>query len=438
MRGYFGILAAGGVVVPIPTLLVGGEIAALLQQSGAVALLHHESLAPVAKTASANSGVPALQIGTDTTPTGPLLPGAVPRQAEDTAVVFFTSGTTGRPKGALLTHLNLVLNATTNAIDSLELRRDDVVMGCLPLFHTFGQTVAMNATFRMGATLVLQPRFDAGAAIELMVEQNATHFCGVPTMYLALSEAAAGAERLPRLRTCVSGGAALPVAALERFESLFDATIFEGYGLSETSPTATVNQSFRGPRAGTIGHPLWGIEVEIAHAGLEDRVELLARGEVGEIVIRGHNVFAGYLDDPAATQLAMVDGWFRTGDIGQIDDEGYISIVDRKKDLIIRGGFNVYPREVEEVLATHPQVGQVAVVGLPDPVRGEEICAVVVPLPGVPAPDPDQLIAWASQRLGKHKYPRRVEVVELLPLGPSHKVLKRALRDQLIAAPLAG
>jgi long-chain acyl-CoA synthetase len=245
-------------------------------------------------------------------------------------------------------------------------------------------------------------------------------------MYVALLEAAAKADRLPDLRLCVSGGASLPVVVLERFNETFHAKIFEGYGLSETSPTATTNQPAFGTKAGTVGHPIWGVEVEIARPEIEERIEFLPDGELGEIVIRGHNVFAGYLNRPEATAQSLVDGWFRSGDLGTKDADGFITIVDRKKDLVIRGGFNVYPREIEEVLARHPAVVQVAVIGIPDPVHGEEICAVVVRDPG--GVTEEELIGWAKERLGRHKYPRQVRFVESLPLGPSHKVLKRELR----------
>jgi long-chain acyl-CoA synthetase len=281
--------------------------------------------------------------------------------------------------------------------------------------------------------MLLQPRFDPGAAIELMHREGATLFFGVPTMFVQLLEAAGRAQAMPKLRECISGGASLPVAVLERFESVFEATVYEGYGLSETSPTASVNQPWYGTRAGTVGHPIWGVEVEVADETVEDRIELLPPGRLGEIVIRGHNVFAGYLDNPEATAQAVVDGWFRTGDIGTKDDDGFISIVDRKKDLIIRGGFNVYPREVEEVLMRHPVVAQVAVVGVPDEEKGEEVCAVVVPQEGQQV-EADALVAWAREQRGRHKYPRLVEVVPSLPMGPSHKVLKRELRAQLRTA----
>jgi long-chain acyl-CoA synthetase len=291
--------------------------------------------------------------------------------------------------------------------------------------------VSMNSTFRVGATLLLQPRFDPDEAIEIMHREGATLFFGVPTMYVQLLEAAPRAAALPRLRDCVSGGASLPVVVLERFEKEFGTTVYEGYGLSETSPSASVNQPWFGTKAGTVGHPLWGVEVEVADDLAGDRIDLLPRGSLGEIVIRGHNVFAGYLDDPGATADAIVDGWFRTGDIGTVDAEGFISIVDRKKDLIIRGGFNVYPREVEEVLSRHPGVAQVAVIGVPDPVMGEEVCAVVVAAPGEDGTvGAEELVAWSRDQLGGHKYPRRVEILDALPMGPSHKILKRELRTR--------
>jgi long-chain acyl-CoA synthetase len=419
-RVYYGILAAGATVVPVHLLLTADEIAYVVRDSEAKLVVAH----PLFQAAAEQAGVPLVAV--EQLKNKAPLHTYVTREAEDIAVVFYTSGTTGQPKGALLTHLNLVMNATVNVFDANEVHEGDIALGCLPLFHTFGQTVGMNGSFRLGGTLVLLARFTGEAAIDLMVRENVTVFHGVPTMYVALLEAAAKADRLPALRLCVSGGASLPVVVLERFAEVFGAKIFEGYGLSETSPTATTNQPHFGTRAGSIGHPIWGVEVEIARPEVEERIEFLPVGELGEIVIRGHNVFAGYLNRPEATAEAMVDGWFRSGDLGRKDDEGFITIVDRKKDLVIRGGFNVYPREVEEALARHPAVVQVAVIGVPDPLLGEEICAVVVPDAG--GVTSSELIEWSKERLGKHKYPRQVRFVEELPLGPSHKVLKRELR----------
>ena len=433
-RAYYAILAAGGVVVPVHLLLTADEVVTVLRDSGAALLIAHGSCAEIAGAACGQAGVPVVTAGSggrleQLTERAAPLPTFVSRKPEDPAVIFYTSGTTGTPKGAVLSHLNLVMNATVDAYDAREeVRRDDVVLASLPLFHTFGQTVSMNATWRVGATVVLLPRFDPDAAIALMAEEDVTTFHGVPTMYLTLVEAAARAERLPKLRRCVSGGASLPVPVLERFEAAFGAKVLEGYGLSETSPVASVNQLTIGTKPGTVGHPLWGVDVEIADPHTAESIRLLPRGELGEIVIRGHNVFTGYLNRPEATAAAVVDGWFRTGDLGRKDDEGFISIVDRTKDLIIRGGFNVYPREVEEVLLRMPGVSAVAVIGVPDELHGEEIVAVVVAGDGVPSAE--AILDYGREHLGRHKYPRRVEFVDALPLGPSHKVLKRELRDR--------
>jgi long-chain acyl-CoA synthetase len=425
-RAYYAILALGAVVVPVHLLGTADETAYVLSDSGATLLVSADP--ERGATAGRLAGVPDTSLAelAELARTVQPLDSYASTGPEDPAVIFYTSGTTGEPKGAVLTHLNLVMNATVSAYDAHGTRTDDVVLGCLPLFHTYGQSVAMNATFRTGARLVLQPRFEAGEAIELMRRHGVTVFLGVPTMFVAMLHASGGAAALPSPRYCVSGGASLPVAVLEAFNERFRTTIYEGYGLSETSPSATVNQSTFGTRAGTVGHPVWGVEVRIARADLDDRIELLGAGELGEIVIRGHNVFAGYHGRPEATAEALVDGWFRSGDLGRVDADGFISIVDRKKDLIIRGGFNVYPREIEEVLVRHPAVRQAAVIGVPDPTYGEEICAVLVA--GADRPEPAEIVDWARERLGRHKYPRRVEFVDELPMGPSFKVLKRELR----------
>ncbi|MDI1463817.1 long-chain fatty acid--CoA ligase [Catellatospora sp. KI3] len=439
-RAYYGALAAGAVVVPVHLLLTPAEAAYVLRDSGAKVVVCHSALLALGAPAAAEAGIALVSVGPR--PDG----GAVPPRLEDVsagvpplrsyestgptdpAVILYTSGTTGEPKGAVLTHLNLVMNTVVNVFDANDARPTDVVLGCLPLFHTFGQTVGMNGAFRLGATLVLLARFNGAAAIDLMLREQVDVFHGVPTMYLGLLEAAAGRTDLPKLRLCISGGAALPVAALERFSAAFDTTVYEGYGLSETSPTATTNQPHFGVRPGTVGHTVWGVETEIARPDLEDRIELLPDGELGEIVIRGHNVFAGYLNRPEATAQAITDGWFRTGDLGTKDADGFITIVDRKKDLIIRGGFNVYPREVEEALARHPAIAQVSVIGVPDELHGEEICAVLVLDPARAAPTEAELTEWSRERLGRHKYPRRFRFVAELPMGPSLKVLKRELR----------
>jgi long-chain acyl-CoA synthetase len=426
-RAYYAILALGAVVVPVHLLGTADETAYVLADSGATLLVTFDP--ERGAEAGRLAGVPVTTLtelaarASTVDPVGSYATTA----PEDPAVIFYTSGTTGEPKGAVLTHLNLVMNATVSAFDSHDHGQDDVILGALPLFHTYGQTVAMNACFRTGSTLVLQPRFSGEEAIELMRRHGVTIVLGVPTMYVAMLHAA-GDGPLPSPRYCISGGASLPVAVLEAFNERFHTTIYEGYGLSETSPSATVNQPRYGTRPGTVGHPQWGVEVKVARPDLDDRIELVGTDELGEIVIRGHNVFAGYHNRPEATAEALVDGWFRTGDLGRIDADGFIWIVDRKKDLIIRGGFNVYPREIEEVLVRHPAVQQAAVIGVPDPTYGEEICAVLVTDPARPRPSTEDIVTWSREHLGRHKYPRRVEFVESLPLGPSFKVLKRELR----------
>ncbi|MEV0096766.1 long-chain fatty acid--CoA ligase [Streptomyces sp. NPDC050738] len=423
-RAYYAVAAVGATVVPVHALLVADEIAYVLRHSSCRALVSGGPLYPVAESAAAAVGIEVIGVSTGREP----LARPAPRGADDTAVILYTSGTTGRPKGALLTHLNLVMNSAVCAQDLLGLTPDDVVLGCLPLFHSFGQSCAMNSALRAGATLVLAPRFTGPGVLELLIAEGVTVFMGVPTMYHALVEAAVHDPRRPAaLRIAVSGGAALPGALLERFETTFDTVILEGYGLTETSPAATFNHRDR-RRPGTVGHPVWGVEAGIADADTDRRIVLVEDGEVGEVVLRGHNIFAGYLDDPEATAAALVDGWFRTGDLGTRDADGFLTIVDRKKDLIIRGGFNVYPREVEEVLARHPAIAQVSVIGLPDEARGEEICAAVVLRPGV-APTPEEIVAWSRERLGRHKYPRVVRMLTELPLGPSGKILKRELQE---------
>lgn len=440
-RAYYAVLALGAVVVPVHALLTAEDIAYLLTDSGARLLVCAGPLLGTGAKGAELAGVPVLGVLDDGDATverldalavdvGPL-DTFVDRDPSDDAVILYTSGTTGRPKGAVLSHLNLVLNAQISVTDVMEMTPDDVVLGCLPLFHSFGQTCAMNAGFRAGATLVLMPRFDGAAALDLMMRHDVTVFEGVPTMYLGLLEAARTDERRPRLRVACSGGAALPVAALEAFKEAFGVEISEGYGLSETSPVATFNQRVYGRKPGTVGRPIWGVDVAIVRAEVEDRIEPVPVGEIGEVVIRGHNIMSRYHDNPEATAAAIVHGWFRSGDLGTLDADGFVTIVDRKKDMVLRGGFNVYPREVEEVLIRHPAIAQVAVIPIPDERYGEEICAVVIRDSSVADRDDDELraelLAWGRDHLAGHKYPRRVEFVDALPLGPSGKVLKREL-----------
>lgn len=434
---YYGILVLGASVVPVHSLLKSEEIAYVLKDSGAKMLI---AAAPLI-----GEGLPAaLEVGADILAVlegGPtevlrlemLAAKAEPvatylaREPQDEAVILYTSGTTGKPKGAILTHDNILWNVETVAFDTIQLQHDDVMLGALPLFHSFGQTVVLNAGFRVGARIVLVPKFDPVAVLGLILREQVTFMAGVPTMFIGLLEAAKSTEDRPPLRLAVSGGSALPVAIIEKVKDVFGIDIYEGYGLSETSPVATFNQARYGRKAGTVGCAIWGVDVEIADIEVTGRISFVPTGERGEIVIRGHNIFSGYLNNPAATAEAVIDGWFRSGDIGIKDEDGFISIVDRTKDLIIRGGFNVYPREVEEIINRFPGVREVAVIGVPHEVHGEEIVAVVIADEGV---DGEELREWTKGHMGAHKYPRRVEFVSEFPLGPSGKVLKRVLAER--------
>lgn len=444
---YYGVLKVGAVIVPLNTLLKAGEFEYYLQDSQAVAFFCFEGNEGLALGAEARRAFETAENCREFIIIGDSLPLAGERFSQatdtqptqydsattvesDTAVILYTSGTTGRAKGAELTHANLVLNALGSVqLFNSSVEQPDRHLVTLPLFHTFGSTVQMNAGFALAATLVLVPRFDAKQAIGLMQQHAITFFAGVPTMYWALLNALDDTADLPRLRKnlrmAVSGGASLPVQIIEDFARRFGVNILEGYGLSETSPVATFNHPGRINKVGSIGQPIWGIEVRLV-----DVTGKAIEGidQVGEIAVRGHNVMKGYLNRPEATAEVLENGWFRTGDLARRDADGFYFVVDRSKDVIIRGGFNVYPREVEELMIRHPAVSFVAVIGVPHPSLGEEIKAVVV-MKDVDEPvSEDALIAWTKERLAAFKYPRIVEFVERLPMTSTGKVLKRLLR----------
>jgi long-chain acyl-CoA synthetase len=424
---YYGILRAGGVVVPMNPLLKAREVTYYLSDSGAQVIF---AWPPAAEEVA--SGLEAVGGATMVV----VEPGAfavlladherrgavVERTPEDTAVILYTSGTTGRPKGAELTHGNLISNVEVTQSDLLQLTGNDVVFGGLPLFHSFGQTCTLNAAMAAGATVLLLPRFEAATAARLLERHGATAFAGVPTMYAALL-GLAEAPQLPDLRTSVSGGAALPVEVLHRFEERFGCPVLEGYGLSETSPVASFNRPGRDRKPGSIGFPVTGVQMKV----LDPTGAPLPVGEVGEIAIRGHNVMKGYWGKPDETAAVLDDtGWFRTGDMGRVDEDGFYFIVDRKKDLIIRGGFNIYPREIEEVLYEHPDVAEAAVIGIPHSEYGEEVGAAVTLRPGSTVSE-GELRDFVKAQVAAYKYPRHVWFVDALPLGPTGKVLKREI-----------
>ena len=441
---YFGILKAGAVVVPVNTLLKSRELEYHLRDSEAVAFfcfagtpdLHsgdegRQAFAAVDGCRElfvvGNPADPAEQLSTHVADQSTANPGALADES-DVAVILYTSGTTGQPKGAQLSHSNLLMNALASMrLLDVTASTHDTHLLALPLFHSFGSTVQMNAGFAAGSTLVLMPRFDPKAALQLMLANEVTVFAGVPTMYWALLNAldeTVDVERLRgNLRMAVSGGSALPVQILQDFQTRFGIGILEGYGLSETSPVATFNQPGRPNKAGSIGEPVWGVEVKLIDPEWNT---IDADDTVGEIAVRGHNVMVGYLNKPEATAEVLRDGWFRTGDLATRDADGLYYIVDRAKDMIIRGGLNVYPREVEEVLISHPDVSLVAVIGVPDAESGEEIKAVVVRTAGSQLTEVD-LIAWSKESMAAYKYPRIVEFVEAMPMTSTGKILKREL-----------
>ncbi|MEY9856364.1 long-chain acyl-CoA synthetase [Catenulispora sp. GAS73] len=436
---YFGILKAGLIMVPLNPLLKGHEIAYHLQDSGSRILV---ACAPLAAEAVAGAqeagGIPVYVVGVpgfDETPAGThpfaeLLNATdtgdiAPTNADDTAVVLYTSGTTGKPKGAELTHFQLFMNCTVSG-ELFGIREDDVILAVLPLFHVFGLSSVLNVVVRYGGTMALVPRFETTPVLDTMEKHRCTIFSGVPTMFFALLHAYTSEHDLSALRVGCSGGAAIPGEVIRAFEEKFPGVvILEGYGLSESASTTTFNISAEQRKVGSIGKAVWGIETRV----VDDADRTLPPGpeHVGEIVIRGHNMMKGYWNNPEATAEAVRDGWFHTGDLGYADEDGYFYIVDRKKDLVIRGGFNVYPREVEEVLYTHPAIAEAAVIGRADERLGEEVVAYVALKAGAQADEQD-VIAFCKDRMAAYKYPREVKFLSALPIGPTGKILKKELR----------
>jgi len=425
---YYGVLRAGAVVVPMNPLLKAREVEYYLGDSAARLIFAWQAVATEAAKGAEAAGTAF--VGVAPAELDRMLrdhasvTAVTSRADDDTAVILYTSGTTGTPKGAELTHANLSRNAAVSATTLFRLEPDDVVMGCLPLFHSFGQTCGLNAAVASGACLTLLPRFDPGKALELIQRDRVTVFEGVPTMYVAmLNHPRRGEEDTSSLRVCVSGGAALPVEVLRGFEERMGCIILEGYGLSETSPVASFNHPERQRKPGSIGTPIDGVQMRVVDALGND----VPAGAVGEIAIRGHNVMKGYWRHEQATREAIPDGWFRTGDLARQDEDGYFFIVDRKKDLIIRGGYNVYPREVEEVLYEHSAVAEAAVVGIPHPTHGEEVGAAVVLKPGAEA-TPAEVQAFVKERVAAYKYPRHVWFEAALPKTATGKLLRREVR----------
>jgi long-chain acyl-CoA synthetase len=423
---YYGILRAGGVVVPMNVLLKAREVGFYLKDPGAKIVFAWHDFLDAAQTGADEAGAEVIDVKPGEIE-GVIFahepdPGVADVAEDDTAVILYTSGTTGQPKGAELTHGNLKRNAEASA-SLFGLDESIVVLGALPLFHSFGQTCGMNATISRGGCLSLIPRFDPAKALEIIQRDRVKVFEGVPTMYGAMLHLPDRTDYdTSSLEICASGGAALPVELLRGFDEAFNCKVLEGYGLSETSPVASFNHPDKERKPGSIGTPIAGVEMKVVDEDDND----LPTGEVGEIVIRGHNVMKGYWNKPDATAEVMKNGWFHSGDMAKVDEDGYFFIVDRKKDMIIRGGYNVYPREIEEVLYEHPAVREAAVVAVPHDDLGEEVGAAVVLKDGEEL-DAAELQAFVKENVAAYKYPRRIWFVDELPKGPTGKILKREI-----------
>ncbi|MBF6331984.1 long-chain-fatty-acid--CoA ligase [Nocardia transvalensis] len=420
---YLGAQLIGAVVITMNTMATAPEIAYVLDDSGARFAIAWHDAPDATDRAAAERDIPFRVLPPDAgSDTARPVTGPVPRRGDDTAVLLYTSGTTGKPKGVELTVDNLIEAARTFACH-FRLAPGERFGTGLPLFHVFGQAACLLPVLHSGASLSMVSPFDARAMIATIRYHRLTVVAGVPTMWNAMLHTTDGygPQDFAGLRLAVSGGAALPGEVLRAFSQRFGCRIVEGYGLTESAAVATFNP-FGRQRVGSVGKPLPGTSAEIR----DPDGNALPVDEVGEIFLRGPNIMKGYWNRPDATADTLADGWLRTGDLGRVDVDGYLYIVDRAKDLIIRGGYNVYPAEVEEVLYQHPDIVEAAVIGVPDDHYGEEVAAVVVAAPGSRI-DPEQLRAWAKQRLSAYKVPHRWAFTDQLPKGATGKILKRAL-----------
>lgn len=450
---YYGILKTGAVVVPINVLLKAREIAYHLKDSEAKAYfcfqgtpdlpMAEEGFAGFSQTPTCEAfyvitADPAAASPVEGTTTLGQMMGNQPASFDtvmtepgDTAVILYTSGTTGFPKGAELSHSNMTMNANGTRIIT-NMTDKDVHLVTLPLFHSFAQTCQMNAGFMCGSTLVLIPKFEPGLVLSAMQQEKVSIFIGVPTIYWALLNYEDKDGQLDlktiaeNLRIGISGASSLPIEIIKGIEAKYSIPIMEGYGLSETCPVATFNHLHKERKPGSVGTPIWGIEVKV----VDDSDTEVPQGEVGEIVIRGHNVMKGYYNRPEATAEAFKStSWFHSGDLGRMDEDGYLYIVDRVKDMIIRGGYNIYPREIEEVLLTHPAISLASVIGVPHSQHGEEVMAFVVPKPGQTI-NSEEIVNWSKEQMAAYKYPRIVDVRETLPMTATGKILKKELKAE--------
>ncbi len=441
--GLYGALRLGATVIPINPIYTPDEISYILMNGDAKAVIALDLLVPLF--IQMQGRLPLLEhVIICETPQGKEKGISLPEQMksftdvlrsgdvnfqgpkladDDTAVILYTSGTTGKPKGAMLTHKNLYSNAQDIA-NYLKINENDRVIATLPMFHVFCLTVALNAPLMNGGTVIIVPKFSPAKIFNIAREQKATIFAGVPTMYNFLYQYEGGsADDFRTLRLCISGGSSMPVALLKNFEKKFKVIVSEGYGLSEASPVTCFNPLDRPRKPGSIGTSIMNVENKVVNEFGEE----VPVGEVGELVVRGPNVMKGYYKMPEETAHALRDGWLYTGDLARMDEEGYFYIVDRKKDMIIVGGYNVYPREVEEVLYGHPDVVEAAVVGVPDPDYGETVkCFVVSKNPQLTE---EMLIEYCRKHLAKYKVPSSIEFLDELPKNTTGKILRRALKE---------
>ena len=435
---YYGILNAGCTVVPFNMLLKTDEVAYHLSDSQARLLIGHVGFQEHARKGWArssdcrhlvliggevdgrNNEVQFNDFVQDQAP----LDFPFPTGADDSAAFIYTSGTTGKPKGADLSHSNLFINALLIARMG-EFKETDVLPAALPLFHSFGQSAVMNAGLFAGAAIVSFARFDPTEMLDSMERDGLTMLFGVPTMYQMMLMEAEKRDFHPKIRQALSGGASIAPELIDRIEKRFNTVLLEGYGLSETSPGVTFNLREKAkPRS--VGLPLWGVSVEIH----DEQGQSLPPNTPGEVCVRGHNVMKGYHNQPEQTAEVMRHGWFHTGDVGILDDEGYLFIVDRIKDLIIRGGYNVYPREVEDVIYALEGVQEASVVGVADKIQGEEIVACICARKGSQLTE-EQVIEWCRSKLAGYKYPRKVVFLDDLPKNTTGKILKKELRKSI-------
>jgi long-chain acyl-CoA synthetase len=428
---YFGLHAAGATIITMNVMATHPEIAYVIEDADASLVIAWHENGASAESAARAAGIPFWRVedgaAFDEEPDNVVHS----HDEADTSVVLYTSGTTGKPKGAELTAGNLDA-VSTILIDCIEFSSDDVVATALPLFHAYGQASIMNLALVSGATFSVLSPFEPTQMLDLIARDRVTLVAGVPTMWNAMLQVAREGVPLDfrSLRYASSGGAALPIDVLKEFQERFGADLLEGYGLTETTAVATTHSADIEKRPGTVGVAAPGMSIEIR----DELGNSVAAGVVGEIFVKGPSVMKGYWNRPEATSEVLEDGWLRTGDLGHLDADGYLTIVDRVKDMIIRGGYNVYPREVEEVLYEHPDIIEVAVVGVPDTHFGEEVGAVVVTRGDSTLGGPE-LRRWAKERLSAYKVPRLIQFVDTLPKGPTGKIMKRSVsKDGLLAS----